>query len=125
MCKQVATIIALFGLQAAGIASAPAGEADVLAAEVVPDGEGSWRFTVTVKHGDEGWDHYANRFEIIGSDGAVLGVRTLFHPHVTEQPFTRSLGNVRIGNDVKSVIIRAHDSVHESGGKELIVKLPR
>ena len=125
MRKQALTLLTAFGLHLAGLAPAEAGEADVLAAKATHDGDGVWSFTVTVKHADEGWDHYSNRFEVVGPGGKVLGVRTLFHPHETEQPFTRSLGGVVVPDDVKSVIIRAGDSVHELGGKELEVVLPR
>lgn len=125
MRKQALTLLAVFGLHMCGLAPLVAGEADVLAAEATNDGNGVWSFSVTVKHADEGWEHYSNRFEVVGHDGKVLGVRTLLHPHETEQPFTRSLGGVVIADDVKSVIIRACDSVHELGGKELEVVLPR
>ncbi|MGF1527919.1 MAG: hypothetical protein ACFCBW_14175 [Candidatus Competibacterales bacterium] len=39
------------------------GEADVLAVEVRATGN-AFRFDVTVRHTDEGWDHYADRFEV-------------------------------------------------------------
>ena len=42
-----------------------------------------------------------------------------------EQPFTRSLSNVRIPDGLSEVVVRAHDLVHEYGGKELTVPLPR
>ncbi len=46
---------------------------------------------VTIAHPDTGWDHYADGWEVVGDDGASLGLRVLAHPHVNEQPFTRSL----------------------------------
>ncbi len=113
-------------LLAASLIPAPtqAGEADVIDVRVVKSVD-SFRFDVTLRHDDEGWDHYANAWEVVAPDGTVLGVRTLFHPHVEEQPFTRSLSGVRIPPDVSEVTIRAQDSVHGLGGKEIIVKLPR
>ena len=111
----------------AALAGTPAlaGEADVLAVEAVPEGAGTWRFHVTVAHGDTGWDHYANKWEVLAPDGRVLGTRTLLHPHETEQPFTRSLGGVAVPEGVDRVIVRAHDSVHGPGGKEVTVDLTR
>jgi hypothetical protein len=100
------------------------GEADVLEADVSCNGD-SCRFSVTVEHADEGWDHYADKWEILGSDGEVMAVRELAHPHVNEQPFTRSLGAVAIPDDVGSVTIRARDSVHGYGGREITIELPR
>jgi hypothetical protein len=105
--------------------AAGAGEADVLEVTAMPSGDGTWRFDVSVRHADAGWDHYANAWEVLAPDGAVLGTRTLLHPHAEEQPFTRSLTGVRIPDDVAAVTIRAHDSVHGYGGKALTVAVPR
>jgi len=108
------------------IASAvQAGEADVLAVQALPEGEGRWRFNVTVAHADEGWDHYADKWEILTPDGTVLGTRMLLHPHESEQPFTRSLGGVAVPAGIEQVTVRAHDSVHGLGGAEAAVALPR
>lgn len=100
-----------------------AGEADVEAVKATRSPDGTWRFDVTVRHADTGWDHYANRWDVIGPDGTVLGTRTLLHPHENEQPFTRSLGAVSIPDAVKSVTIRANDSVHGEGGRDFHVEL--
>jgi hypothetical protein len=103
---------------------AAAGEADVLDAKASPTGDGVYRFDVTVRHADEGWDHYADRWDVVGPDGAVLGSRELLHPHEHEQPFTRSLGGVRIPEGVTRVTVRAHDKVHGLGGRTVTVPLP-
>ena len=76
---------------------------------------GTWSFNVTVSHPDTGWDHYADGWEVATPDGTQLGFRKLLHPHVNEQPFTRSLSSVDIPEGLTTVIIRAHDSVHEWG----------
>jgi hypothetical protein len=102
-----------------------AGEADILAVEVTRDADGSYRFDVTVQHADTGWEHYADAFEVLAPDGTVLGTRTLLHPHVDEQPFTRSLAGVSISDGITQVIARARDSVHGYAGSELTVALPR
>ena len=103
---------------------AAAGEADVEKVAVSQTAPGSFRFDVTVRHGDEGWDHYANAWQVLGPGGQVLGERVLLHPHETEQPFTRSLSGVAVPDDIKTVTIRARDSVHEFGGKEMSLDLP-
>ncbi len=110
------------GLVLAG--AALAGQADVLKVEVEPVAGGRTRFDVTVHHDDEGWKHYANRWEVVAPDGTVLATRVLRHPHVDEQPFTRSLAGVVIPADVRRVTLRAHDLVHGLGGKEIVVELP-
>jgi hypothetical protein len=101
-----------------------AGEADVLKADVISSGNGEYQFNVTLLHTDEGWKHYADKWDVLAPDGTVLGTRTLLHPHVEEQPFTRSLSGVQISADIKEVNVRAHDSVHEYGGKTLRVAIP-
>jgi hypothetical protein len=104
-------------------APAAAGPADVVAAEVRCRGE-RCRFDVTVRHGDEGWDHYAKAFEVVDASGAVLATRVLRHPHVDEQPFTRSL-DAKIPLSVERVVVRARDSRHGLGGTELALSLER
>ncbi|MSU89484.1 hypothetical protein GE300_07630 [Rhodobacteraceae bacterium 2CG4] len=74
-----------------------------------------WRFDVTVRHADTGWDHYADGWRVLGPDGAELGYRELLHPHEQEQPFTRSLSGVAIPEGVTEVILRAEDNVHGPG----------
>ena len=104
-------------------ASAWAGAADILEAEATATGD-TFRVNATVRHADEGWDHYANAFEVVAPDGTVLGTRTLAHPHVEEQPFTRSLGNLVVPEGIAEVTVRAVDSVHGGGGAEVTIPLP-
>lgn len=101
-----------------------AGQADVTAVTVTQEKARTYTFDVTVSHKDEGWDHYADSWEIIDNEGNLYGTRTLHHPHVSEQPFTRSLSNVEIPEEINTVIVRAHDSVHLYGGKTITVELP-
>jgi hypothetical protein len=101
-----------------------AGEADILDVEVQKGKDGSYTFSVTVDHADEGWDHYADSWDVLATNGEVLGTRVLLHPHVGEQPFTRSLTGVIIPGNIGEVIIRAHDKVHDYGGMEMEVDLP-
>lgn len=93
-----------------------AGEADVVGVTVFESGSRIYRFDVTVRHEDSGWEHYADRWEVLAPDGRVLATRTLVHPHENEQPFTRSLGGIRIAPDIARVSVRAHDNVHAYGG---------
>ena len=72
---------------------------------------GAWRFDVTLRHADTGWEHYADGWEVLAPDGTSLGLRVLAHPHVNEQPFTRSLGGVVVPEGLTEVTIRARDNV--------------
>jgi len=116
---------AAVSLLAVSAAPAVAGPADVVGAVAKRGSGDTWRFDVTVAHGDTGWDHYADKWDVVGPDGKVLGTRVLVHPHEAEQPFTRSLGGVFIPPDVAEVTLRAHDKVHGYGGREMTVPLPR
>lgn len=124
---KVLAIILLCGLTVTGLTAqrAIAGEADVVDVRVTPEAGGTFRFDVTVRHTDEGWDHYADGWEILGPSAILLGKRKLWHPHVDEQPFTRSLTGVEIPVEIGQVKIRAHDSVHGYGGREVIIRVPR
>lgn len=101
-----------------------AGEADVVEVKVSKSDKNLYNFTVTVLHKDTGWKHYANKWDIIDKKGAVLGTRILHHPHVEEQPFTRSLSGVEIPDNIKAVKVRAYDSIHKYGGKVVSIELP-
>jgi hypothetical protein len=124
--------VALLVLWVVGSPAAPAlgGKADVVAAKVqcrpAPGGRAAsvCKFSVSVRHADAGWDHYANRYQIVKPDGKVLATRLLRHPHVEEQPFTRGLGNVRIPHEVATVDVRAGDLVHGLGGATVSVEIP-
>ena len=101
-----------------------AGEADVIDVKVVKVDADVYRFSVTVRHEDEGWDHYADRWDILDMEGNNLGSRVLMHPHEDEQPFTRSK-TLSLPMHVEKVRIRAHDKVHGTGGAEIGVIIPR
>jgi len=89
-----------------------ANEVEVVNVKATQASNKSWRFSVTLKHADAGWDHYANEWQVIALDNKILGTRTLYHPHVKEQPFTRSLDNIKIPDSIKIIRIIAKDTVH-------------
>ena len=83
-----------------------------------------WRVSVTLRHGDTGWDDYADGWRIEAPDGRVLGFRELLHPHVNEQPFTRSLGGVVIPEDLSEVRVRARTNTDGWGDETVSVAVP-
>jgi len=122
--RPLSLIIAVATIFTYSLPAAIAGEADIVGVEAHESG-GKWRFEVTVRHDDTGWHHYADKWDIVGPDGTVYGTRVLAHPHVDEQPFTRSLSGVEIPEGVEEVEIRAHDSVHGYGGITMKIPLVR
>lgn len=115
----LAPILALL-LPAAAVFADPV---QVNAATATQTGD-TWRFDVTVTHPDTGWDHYADGWRIEKADGTVLGLRELTHPHVTEQPFTRSLGGVALPDGTDTVYIRARCSVDGWGTETFALQVP-
>ena len=125
--RRVPVPAAVLGLAALALGSAAplgAGEADVLEGRATALGDGRYRIDATVRHADAGWEHYADRWDVLAPDGRVLGRRELLHPHDDEQPFTRSL-TLAIPADVTRVTLRASDSVHGAGGATLELELTR
>lgn len=78
---------------------------EVMKAEAQRNGMG-WRIDVTLAHPDTGWDHYADGWRVEDKAGNTLAYRELMHPHVEEQPFTRSLFNVMLPDGMKEIWIR-------------------
>lgn len=72
-------------------------------------GDNTYTVSVTISHPDTGWDHYADGWRVLDMDGNELGMRVLYHPHVDEQPFTRSLSGVKIPEGTTQVQIQARD----------------
>ncbi len=102
-----------------------ADEARIVDVKITPAGSNNkFTISVTLEHADEGWDHYANRWDVLDQEGAVIGSRTLHHPHVNEQPFTRSL-TLSIPPQIKEVTIVASDSVHGDNEETTVIEVPR
>lgn len=102
---------------------AHADDVKILAAYFSNTGENKWSVDITLKHDDTGWDHYADNWRVVDSEGNIVGDRVLYHPHVDEQPFTRGLNNMRIPESVRIVYVEAHDKVHGWTSNRLKVDL--
>ncbi len=93
--------------------------AHVLAVEVQRTAEGTYRFSTTVRHRDEGWEHYADVWRVVG-ENVANGDRILTHPHDSEQPFTRSQSDVDAAGTIR---VEASGSVHGLGGSVIALNL--
>ncbi|WP_425091417.1 hypothetical protein [Tropicimonas sp. S265A] len=112
----------LRALLACGLAlPALADPAEIVATDLTRTGE-TWRAEVTIRHADTGWDDYADGWRVEDASGSILGTRTLLHPHVEEQPFTRALGNIAIPDGLTQVQIRA--STNTTGWADTTVTVP-
>lgn len=99
------------------------GCADVVGVQATP-GDDGFTFDVTVASADTGWDKYADAWEVRLDDGTVVGTRELAHPHVEEQPFTRSLSGVVVPGGTHEVVVAARDSVEGWCGRTMTATLP-
>ena len=88
-----------------------AGEVEVVQTVFTKRGD-AWHVSTTLRHGDTGWDHYADAWRVVDEAGTVLGTRELLHPHEQEQPFTRSLSGVAIPAKTRVVYVEGRDKVH-------------
>lgn len=103
--------------------SASADDASIVDVQISHVSERTYSISVTIAHADTGWDHYANRWDVLDEQGNVLGSRELAHPHVNEQPFTRSL-RLDIPATVKTITIVAADSVHGDNEETVQAEVP-
>ena len=108
--------LALMAIPAAALAD----PAEVVSAEAERTGE-EWRVSVTLRHADTGWDDYADGWRVL-ADGEVVGTRVLAHPHVDEQPFTRSL-TLEVPEGAEVVEIESSTSTTGWGGERLALAL--
>lgn len=87
---------------------------------------GYWKITVTVRHNDQGWGHYADYWKVTDRDtGQLLGERILYHPHDNEQPFSRSASGIFIDKIVRYIEISARCNQHGFEGRRIIVDLEK
>lgn len=102
---------------------AAAGCADVVSVDITEQASG-YQISATISSADTGWDKYADAFVVRTVEGEVLGTRVLTHPHVDEQPFTRSLGGVEIPDAVATIEVAARDSVDGFCGETMQAQVP-
>ena len=105
--------------------SSKANDINILAAAIIHQSHGEYLVNVKLEHHDTGWQHYADEWRLVDNKGNILGSRVLQHPHVHEQPFTRSLSNVKLSSELQAVFIEAHDKVHGWTKSRLMIDLTK
>ena len=102
------------------------GDVEIVFVSAKLTGENIWSFSVTLEHEETGWEDYADGWDVVLPDGIVIKpdnddpfTRLLAHPHVNEQPFTRSQSGIVIPAGVETVFVRAHDL--EDGYSSMVV----
>ena len=132
----IGSLIAALTLSLTAHADAP----QVIKVELAETGSNTYRIDVTLKHGDTGWKHYADKWDVVGPeeqiiatrilhhphvDEQIIATRILHHPHVDEQPFTRSLSGVKLAPKIRFIRIRPHDKKHGYGNMFDYISVPR
>ncbi len=84
----------------------------------------TYSFTVTISSTYDTPERYADGFRVLDAEGQELGLRVLWHDHASEQPFSRSLTDVKIPNGVKVVFVEARDKSYGWSGLLEEVMLP-
>lgn len=102
---------------------ASAGKADVVKVTYHKLSSGNYNFHVSIQHDDSGWDHYANRWEILDLQGNILAVRDLRHPQLDKDTYQKTKNNIEIPEGIRTVQVRAHDIMHGYGGHVMTVEL--
>lgn len=95
--------VLLFLLCANALAQPPV----IVKAEAIVQSNQLFDIAVTIEHPDTGWDHYASEWVVIVDDEIEVGKRTLYHPHINEQPFTRYLRDIKIPPSAQSIKVYA------------------
>jgi len=106
------------------------GNADVTSVFAREEQDGTWTFHVSVEHPDVNWEDFADGWDVVTPDGVTIQpdpfhqyTKHIRHPHVKEQPFTRTQKEIQIPEGVTTVVVRAHDKKDGWGGKEVEVDL--
>lgn len=98
---------------------------DIVAAELVPAGDGVFDVEVTVSSEYDTAERYADGWRVLAPDGTVLGEHQLLHDHASEQPFTRTQRGLTVPEDIDEVTVEGRDLVNGYGGASLTVAVPR
>lgn len=80
--------------------------ADVISVDATGEA-GQYLFSVGIMSPDIDCDQYADWWEVVDENGALVYRRILLHSHAQEQPFVRSGGPVAVKPD-QEIQVRAH-----------------
>lgn len=100
----------VFLLSLAFARMAQAEQVKIVHVMIEPDAN-RWTFHVTLQHHDTGWKNYTDDWRVVDKKGKVLADCKLWHPHLGEKTFTRSLAAILIPPGTRVVYIEAHDTV--------------
>lgn len=97
---------------------------DIIDVQLTRNEDGTFDFAVTVSSPYDTPERYADAWRVVAPDGNVLAERELLHDHANEQPFTRTLANVTIPDDITIVTVEGRDQEYGYGGQTMQVTIP-
>lgn len=96
---------------------------EVVAVEAAAQGDGRWRFDVTLSSTYDTPQRYADAWRVLDENDGELGIRVLLHDHANEQPFTRSETiDIPAGSTV--VYVEGRDQANGWSGQRFEFSLP-
>lgn len=122
--KKYKILICLTASLMASVSTVEASPTKIINATISLGGNASYTIAVTLEHADHGWDHYANQWQVVGPNGDVIATRILAHPHVNEQPFTRSLSNIQIPEGISKITIKAGCTISGIDSNAFVLDVP-
>lgn len=107
--------------------AAYAGEPEIAGVDVEKHND-LYTITVGVKHADEGWNHYVDKWIVRSQDGRVVAERNLNHPHTNaadQNGVYRKLSGIKLPAGSKTIKIEVHDTKSGWSRNTRTVDLPR
>jgi hypothetical protein len=86
-------------------------EVEITKVELEPTGS-TWTVHVTLRHDDQGFEHYANGWRLVDAKKNVIAAQELYHPHDKKKSFTDSKANIKIPSQTKLVFLEAQAKPH-------------
>ncbi len=98
-------------------------KADVIEAKVKKSFGGKYVAYVKIDHKDEGYEHFADRWEIFDQNGKRLTIRIIFSPTTEKETIESYLYGFAVPEGTKKLIFKAHCNKDGWGGKEYVLNL--
>lgn len=96
---------------------------EVVAVDATDEGDGRWRFAVTLSSPYDTRERYADAWRVLDADDHELGIRVLLHDHANEQPFTRS-ETIEVPAGTTVVYVEGRDQANGWSGQRFAFRMP-
>ena len=94
-----------------------------IGAKVVRMGDDRYQFEVNIAHEDDSWEHFVDRWEVIGKGGKILASYYMYYPRIGEGIVWKELRGIKVDPGTKYVIYRLH-AKGDGYGRDKLVRMP-